>query len=153
MARVVQRRGNPPYLLILFVFLFLLAATLAIVFYNSSSDNKRAAEDLSSQNNMLASPIERNSSDIGARLAKARSGGGQSVLGQMSTDLHDCVTLLMGSDVPAGEAIANAKALNAPTGLVAEVIKLNDALKAGTQRNDELAAQNKQLQEQVQKDQ
>ncbi len=33
MARVVQRRGTPPYLLILFVLLFLTATTLAVLFY------------------------------------------------------------------------------------------------------------------------
>jgi len=33
MARVVQRRSNPPYLLILFVFLFLIATVVAVLMY------------------------------------------------------------------------------------------------------------------------
>ncbi len=33
MARVVQRRGGPPYLLIVFIFLTVVAATLAVIFY------------------------------------------------------------------------------------------------------------------------
>ncbi len=41
MARVVQRRSNPPYLLILFVFLFVIASAVAVIFYNGRSDQKR----------------------------------------------------------------------------------------------------------------
>lgn len=43
MARVVQRRTNPPYLLILFVFLFLIATALAVLFYINAD---KAAKDL-----------------------------------------------------------------------------------------------------------
>ncbi len=48
MARVVQRRTSPPYLLILFVMLFLTATVLTFVFYNKYSkeaERRRAAED------------------------------------------------------------------------------------------------------------
>ncbi len=38
MARVVQRRPNPPYLLIIFVFLFLVSTTLAVLFYTRQDD-------------------------------------------------------------------------------------------------------------------
>jgi hypothetical protein len=41
MARVVQRRGAPPYLLILFVFLFVIATVLAILFYVWDSDKAK----------------------------------------------------------------------------------------------------------------
>ncbi len=41
MARVVQRRSTPPYLLIVFVFLFLLSAILAILGFLSGGEEKR----------------------------------------------------------------------------------------------------------------
>ena len=41
MARVVQQRTSPPYLLIIVVFLFLIAATLAVLFY-MEADKARA---------------------------------------------------------------------------------------------------------------
>jgi len=41
MARVVQRRPNPPYLLILFVFLFLVSTALAILFYTRQDDARK----------------------------------------------------------------------------------------------------------------
>lgn len=46
MARVVQRRGTPPYLLILFVGLFVLSAALAVVFYVQSDDHAKQVTDL-----------------------------------------------------------------------------------------------------------
>lgn len=45
MARVVQRRGGPPYLLIIFVFLTVVAATLAVLFYNYWDGAKKAQAD------------------------------------------------------------------------------------------------------------
>jgi hypothetical protein len=44
MARVVQRRSNPPYLLIVFVFLFVVSAALAVVFYTQVNDAVRKAD-------------------------------------------------------------------------------------------------------------
>ena len=38
MARVVQRRSSPPYLLIVFVFLFLVATALAVIFHVEAKD-------------------------------------------------------------------------------------------------------------------
>ena len=45
MARVVQRRNNPPYLLILFVFLFLIATVVAVLMYLKNDElNQSLAE-------------------------------------------------------------------------------------------------------------
>jgi hypothetical protein len=41
MARVVQRRNAPPYLLIVFVFLFLISAVLAVLGFMSGGDEKK----------------------------------------------------------------------------------------------------------------
>lgn len=45
MARVVQRRGGPPYLLIVFVFTTLVAAVLAVIFYSQSSNKDQTIAD------------------------------------------------------------------------------------------------------------
>ena len=41
MARVVQHRGGPPYLLIVFVFLFLISTTLAVIAFTKSDDKDK----------------------------------------------------------------------------------------------------------------
>ena len=58
MARVLQQRGGPPYLLIAFVFLFLISTTLAVLFYiqrgNAIEEEAKADKIIES----LASPIQ-----------------------------------------------------------------------------------------------
>jgi len=45
MARVIQQRTSPPYLLIIMVFLFLIAATVAVLFYlDREKANQKAAK-------------------------------------------------------------------------------------------------------------
>lgn len=46
MARVVQRRTSPPYLLIVFVFLFLIATTLAVLGFIGKDEAQQANNDL-----------------------------------------------------------------------------------------------------------
>ena len=65
MARVVQRRGGPPYLLVVFVFVALIATTLAVIFYIGKEDaaqkgaletkaRKRAELDAGTYKNTIA---------------------------------------------------------------------------------------------------
>ncbi|HOF17636.1 MAG TPA: hypothetical protein PK082_01910 [Phycisphaerae bacterium] len=54
MARVVQQRKSPPYLLIIFVFLFLVSATLAVLFYNNFQKAEKIAQDEKAARKKLA---------------------------------------------------------------------------------------------------
>ena len=88
MARVVQRRGTPPYLLILFVLLFLTSATLAVLFYvrydekiqqlatsNSRlSDERRNVSDEKKQKDQLIAVVAgREAEGVKADAAAARA--------------------------------------------------------------------------------
>lgn len=53
MARVVQRRSTPPYLLIVFVFLFLISAILAVLGFMGGDEEKKANLTLKSQKDTL----------------------------------------------------------------------------------------------------
>lgn len=53
MARVVQRRSTPPYLLIVFVFLFLISAILAVLGFMGGGEEKKLNVSLKSQKDDL----------------------------------------------------------------------------------------------------
>ena len=54
MARVVQQRTSPPYLLIIMVFLFLIAATLAVLFYMEADKARISTADAQKKLQRLA---------------------------------------------------------------------------------------------------
>ena len=65
MARVVQRRNAPPYLLIVFVFLFLISAILAVLGFMGSGDEKKEninlksrVSDLRRENDVLKNDVK-----------------------------------------------------------------------------------------------
>jgi len=64
MARVVQRRGTPPYLLILFVFLFLVSTVLAVLFYLRADERTTALAEREQDLTNLRSEKSRLSQDI-----------------------------------------------------------------------------------------
>ncbi len=55
MARVVQRRSNPPYLLFVFVFLFLVAATLAVIGFMKADETEQKVARLEKETAELQS--------------------------------------------------------------------------------------------------
>lgn len=68
MARVVQRRSGPPYLLILCSFAFLAATTLAVLFYTRQADARQAKAELEEQLNKIADASDRDASYVKERM-------------------------------------------------------------------------------------
>ena len=98
MARVVQQRGGPPYLLIVFVFLFLLSTAMAVLFYTrydkAAADVVREARARES----LASPVELRRPEIVKILdAAQKPGAQQTVTGQLLGDIGGLMTAITGS--------------------------------------------------------
>ena len=87
MARVVQKRSGPPYLLIVFVFLFLLATTLAVLFYVENDKNKKLHADGQAEMALLADSRDLKSDKVRKLkdAARKKTGGGQrqTVIGQL----------------------------------------------------------------------
>lgn len=112
MARVVQRRTSPPYLLILFVFLFLIATAAAIMFFvgrDTAVKGKAQAEDKLAQ---YVSTADENDADVQAKIKEAASSSPrQSVVGlyrKMIPELASFVVVNPPDDP--GRAYAAAKA-------------------------------------------
>lgn len=83
MARVVQRRSNPPYLLIIFVFLFVISTALAVMFYLRADKESKAAKDLEASITKLAGEGEVRDK----ALAAADAGSGGNLVQQKSDDV------------------------------------------------------------------
>lgn len=76
MARVVQRRPNPPYLLILFVFLFLVSTTLAVLFYTRQSDAREEVAEIEEKLAKIAESSDLKKGYVKERTASDGTGGG-----------------------------------------------------------------------------
>lgn len=99
MARVVQQRSNPPYLLILFVFLFLLATALAV--FKSVSEDKadKALAQKNAELRKIVSPQELQGATIQKRIKdfdNARQDKAATVVGQLSAENSQYVQLITG---------------------------------------------------------
>ncbi|MHC4983824.1 MAG: hypothetical protein ACYTF6_11755 [Planctomycetota bacterium] len=70
MARVLQRRPSPPYLLIVFVFLFLVSTTLAVLFYTKLNDARKTAEQEQQERKKLAGQADMGKPYVEGRLAE-----------------------------------------------------------------------------------
>ncbi|MFW6133224.1 MAG: BRCT domain-containing protein [Planctomycetota bacterium] len=76
MARVVQRRPGPPYLLIVFVFAFLIATTLAVLFYTRQSDAREELAEREETLNRIATAADRKKGYVQERLQAGQMRGG-----------------------------------------------------------------------------
>lgn len=72
MARVIQQRSAPPYLLIAFVFLFVLATAMAVVFYVRSDKAQKEQAKLEADSAALANAQQLKDPSIVAMIAEYR---------------------------------------------------------------------------------
>lgn len=111
MARVAQRRSNPPYLIILFVFLFVIAAAVAALFYTSYSDQKEKLAQLEEDYRDIVLPNERTGqqmSDLRAEASDSKTA--KSVLSLLIQQRNEMVRKISGTDVSVMEALSAAEA-------------------------------------------
>ncbi len=97
MARVVQRRSNPPYLLIIFVFLFLVATVLAVLQYLEAD---KARQQLATKTELLdkfATPEVRERAAIQDRLDRVGRGDQPDTLvSQYEEEINQLIQLITG---------------------------------------------------------
>lgn len=148
MARVVQRRSGPPYLLIAFVFLFLISTTFAVLLYVQNSDLSMSMDKARARQDKLASPDDLRRPEVTAMLT-----GSSSVITQLNKQVETLAGYITGkaSDANAKEAIEMASALDkdlggSRPGLVNEIRQILQQ-KADLQKNyDDSQAQRAQAQ-------
>lgn len=147
MARVVQRRSNPPYVLILMVFLMLVAAAMAVYFYTSMDKAIKDRDTAREANALLVTNDLSDPAIVALRDAAAKSNGRLSVVGQLKQQ----VQMLAMAISPSNRTYAGAMAIvdehskkYGAEGLVAQVEQAQskiDELQKQTQKlNEDLAA-------------
>ncbi|MFB3894118.1 MAG: BRCT domain-containing protein [Phycisphaerae bacterium] len=88
MARVVQRRTSPPYLLIMFVFLFLIAAALAVMFYLQADSKAKALAEAETKYVQVVKQADLGDPMIKALLEKSsKLPTGESVVSQLKNEV------------------------------------------------------------------
>ncbi|MFP3936765.1 MAG: BRCT domain-containing protein [Phycisphaerae bacterium] len=154
MARVVQQRSSPPYLLIVFVMLFLIATVLAVLFYLNFDEQRKLAagseelrEDLASDNELSRGRI--------AELLRRREQGelSETVVGHLTGRLDELVSFIHPAAADIDQAIARAEeayeTLGERGGLAPLAISLQERI-AGQQETieslrDELSQREEEL--------
>lgn len=132
MARVVQQRGTPPYLLIVFVFLFLVSAALAVIFYTGQGDENKKVTKLESDNKKL---VQEN----------------QGLLNTVIPSLVEKITGAQGPSADAARADADRSlslkhsSEHASRGLSKTVVALNDTIVDRDKKIEDLERQKKEL--------
>ena len=100
MARVVQRRSGPPYLLIVFIFLCLVSSTLAVLRHMDAEENYKRADEAERVTNRLASLQEREGKLIQEMIEHSAKGTDrltkQTVVAQLSQRIGDLAELITG---------------------------------------------------------
>ncbi|MCK4601749.1 MAG: hypothetical protein KAU28_04745, partial [Phycisphaerae bacterium] len=89
MARVIQRRPGPPYLLVLFVFLFIVAAALAVLFYTGKDKVQSELKDEKARRSKVISDDELKGQFVkkmSAEVEKAGPGEPKTVLAKLHAD-------------------------------------------------------------------
>jgi hypothetical protein len=107
MARVVQRRSNPSYVLILVVFLMLVATAMAVKFYTDLGKARRDLDDRTAMQAKVYSDADISDPIIRKMIEEPAKGGPLSVLGQLKTQ----ITSLAKAIVPANPSYSNAEAI------------------------------------------
>lgn len=152
MARVVQQRRSPPYLLIVAVFLFLVATALAFLQYMQADDAKEANVKLSSDMNRLANRQElREIQQMLERYNRPPAGKARkTVVGQFLEHQKGLTMLIAGIETDAEDAaVTRAKALEEGRGLIAQLIDARKQLAEQRKRSNELSGQNSGLLEEI----
>lgn len=100
MARVVQRRTNPPYLLIALAFLFVMAAALAVVFYTQKDDALIGREKDKAMYAKVATPEQ---------AAKAELKEGRPYLDVLEGQVRDLAKVITGNETSYKDAMAKSE--------------------------------------------
>jgi len=158
MARVVQQRSGPPYLLILMVFLFLIAATLAVLGYMKANKVQTECDNRAETQNKIAGSQDLRDPVIQQMIALYDSPPpGQkrkSAVRRLLDDLEALSGLVTNPNdpPPAKTAIDQArealKSIGGNRGLATEVRSLSEQLDSAGQQldqKDQLLAEKQQL--------
>ncbi len=95
MARVVQKRSGPPYLLIVFVMLFLIATVMAVLFYLNFDEQRALAAEEQQLREHLASDREIEQGRIAELLQQRQDRTlGSTVLGHMFYQMQELANLV-----------------------------------------------------------
>jgi len=155
MARVVQQRSGPPYLLILMVFLFLIAATLAVLGYMKGNKVQAECDKRAETQNKVARPDDLRDPVIQQMISRYDSPPPgekrKSVVRQFLDSMEELTALVTGQPTDAGTAIAVAaetlKSIGSNRGLATEVRSLSEELESANQQlaqKDQLLAEKQQ---------
>lgn len=132
MARVVQRRTNPPYLLIIFVFLFLVSTTLAVMFYINQDNEHKSVVQKTDELARLATVAEMSSAQTAAMAKSSVGTTAKTVLGQKNQQINDLASAITPENPDYGNARTAADEVytkiksNVRRGLVAELVAKNE---------------------------
>lgn len=150
MARVVQQRSNPPYLLILFVFLFLIVTALTVVFYLDGDKAKKNLAKLQETTRKLAGKemdsarVQKMIKNYEKAAANPDKGPPVTVIGQFEERVNRLTQLITGDERhPNPESVAEDayKTLGDRPGLAVAVIN------AYKKQDGRIAQKQKQIQE------
>jgi len=152
MARVVQRRSNPPVLVILFVFLFVISAALAALFYSNLSDQKKLTDEAKKARNALLRSDEQN--EQVASLKEDARKQRKSVVGLLIEQQNHLIEQIGGAPAEPYEAAKQAVAktltdLGGETGLLNLIDELNDKLRGADKQIAQLQGQVQSLNDTV----
>ena len=152
MARVVQQRTGPPYLLIIMVFLFLIAATLFVLTYMKAdkltkqlADTEETLEKLAGSDDLRDAKIDRMMSQYDTPPAGEVS---KTVVKQFQSQVNDLTRFITGQSKDVVATIAEIEAartkIKTQRGLVPELLDLDSQREQLTERvkeKDKLIAQ------------
>ncbi len=109
MARVVQQRTSPPYLLIAMVFLFLIATTAAVLFYLEADKSAKQITDSAAMYDQIADRSDTRDPEVKQMMAAP---GGKTVVRQFkaqmaakNAEIDELTGLIIGSPTQADKAI------------------------------------------------
>lgn len=155
MARVVQQRSSPPYLLILMVFLFLIATTLAVLAYMNGNKLQDELKQQSDTQSKVAGPDDLRSDAVRKMIARYDNPPAgerpKSVVKQFLRQVDRLSRLVAGQQTDAEIAIAQAtaalQAAGSSQGLAPELKNLDTQVALLHQQidnKDQLLAQRQQ---------
>ncbi len=136
MARVVQRRSTPPYLLIVFVFLFLISAILAVIGFMGSGDEKKQNVSLNAQKNELTRENAAVKNDI-KELVKVITGKPSPTVAEAVGAAEKAYDDPVVKDITASGRFGLAKELETLAANIADQKKTIDSLNAALAEKDQ----------------
>lgn len=158
MARLVQQRSDPPYLLIIATFLFLVAAVLAVLFYMDGDKLKKDLAGLRQEKNTLATPRELAGGTIRKMVERysnpPRGERTKTVVAQFAEREEQASRMIAGAAMPIDQALATGNGALAAVGrqgdlttevkaiyskLMVTILEVEDLKGQLAQKNDLLA--------------